>query len=148
MLHKIGNITVRPELTIPEFYSKANLIVNQFRRENETWQRTLEFLIDEDIILKGRISDILKNMNQTDEGILKRMEHFHNRLLKENDSVRLLRTEVADMEKHLNQNYFVEADSLNNMKNHQRDLRKDLETAESEFQKLKSEFNSYIDKIL
>jgi hypothetical protein len=127
---------------------KYNLLINQFRRENESWRRTLIFLIEEDIILKAGISEILKNMNHTDEGVLKKLEHFHGRLLNENDTVRILRTKVSDMEKQLNRDYFFNPDWLTNIKRHQVTLRKEIEKAEMEFQRLKFDFNDYIDGIL
>lgn len=136
------------ETTTPTLNPKVNLLINQFRRENESWRRTLEFLIEEDIILKAGISEVLKNMNQTDEGILKKMEHFHNRLIKQNDTVRLLRTGVADMGKKINLDYYFETDLSNSITRIQRILRKQIETVEVEFLKLKFDFNDFMDGIL
>lgn len=141
-------ITVYLETTIPKMNAKINLLISQFRRENESWRRTLAFLIEEDIMLKAGISDILKNMTQTDEDILKRLEQFHNLLMKENDTVRVLRTGVADMEKKLNRDFHYDTDLTNNHIRVQRRLRKQIETVELEFLKLKFEFNEYIDGIL
>lgn len=138
---------MQSETTIPILSSKVNLLFSQFRRENESWRRTLEFLIEEDIILKASISEILKNMNQTDEVILKRLEHFHSLLLKENDTVRLLRTDVSDIERKLKSEFF-DSDLLPSIKHHQNRLRKEIETAELDFLKLKFNFNEYIDGIL
>ncbi len=135
------------EAAIPKPDPKANLLISQFRRENESWRRTLEFLIEEDIILKAGISEVLKNMNQTDESILKKLEHFHNRLIEQNDTVRLLRTGVADMGKKMNPDYYFEPDLSNSITLTQRMLRKQMETAELEFLKLKFDFNDYIDRI-
>lgn len=136
------------ETTIPIPNPKVNLLISQFRRENESWRRTLEFLIEEDIILKAGISEVLKNMNQTDEGILKKLEHFHNHLIKQNDIVRLLRTGVANMGKKINLDYYFETDFSSSITRIQRILRKQIETVELEFLKLKFDFNDYIDGIL
>lgn len=133
---------------IPQLYPGPNLLLNQFRRENQSRTRTLEFLVEEDIILKAGISEILKNMSQTDEAILKKLEHFHSRLIKGNDTVRLLRTEVANMEKQLKLDYYFDTDWLDNIKCHQAILRKEIGTAEMEFLKLKFDFNDYIDGVL
>ncbi|MEO6838587.1 MAG: hypothetical protein ABI261_00585 [Ginsengibacter sp.] len=136
------------ETTIPTPNPKGNLLISQFRRENESWRRTLEFLIEEDIILKAGISEVLKNMSQTDEGILKKLEHFHNLLIKQNDIARLLRKGVADMVGKINQDYYFEPDFSNSITRIQRILRKQMETVELEFLKLKFDFNEYIDGIL
>ncbi len=139
---------MHPETTMPISNPTTNLLISQFLRENESWKRTLGFLIEEDIILKAGISDILKNMTKTDEGILKRLEQFHNRLIKENDTVRLLRSGVADMEKELNRDFYFDTDITNSISRVQRILRKQMETVELEFLKLKFDFNEYIDGIL
>lgn len=136
------------ETTMPISNPMSKLLVSQFRRENESWRRTLGFLIEEDIILKAGISDILKNMTETDEGILKRLEQFHNRLMKENDTVRVLRTGVADLEKKLNRDLYFDTDITNSISRVQRILRKQIETVELDFLKLKFDFNEYIDGIL
>lgn len=136
------------QTTIPILNSKVNLLVNQFRRENEGWRQTLEFLIEEDIILKEGISEVLKNMIQTDDGVLKKLEHFHNLLIKQNDTVRLLRTGVADMGEKINLDYYFETDLSNSITRIQRILRNQMEKVELEFLKLKFDFNDYIDTIL
>ena len=139
---------MRSDTTIPLQNPKVKLLISQFRRENESWRRTLEFLIEEDIILKAGISEVLKNMNQTDEGILKKLEHFHNHLIKQNEIVRLLRTGVANMGKKINLDYYFETDFSSSITRIQRILRKQMETVELEFLKLKFDFNEYIDGIL
>ena len=126
----------------------ANLLVSQFQRESETWKRTLEFLTEEDVNLKVRLSEILKSMDQRDDSLLERFEHFHNRLLKENETIGFLRLEVIQAEKQLIQNFSVDVDWLKDIQNKQMKLRKDMEKAELEFHKLKFDFNNYISEIL
>ena len=139
---------MQSETKIPVPNPKFNLLISQFRRENQSWMRTIEFLIEEDIILKAGISEVLKNMNQTDEGILKRLEHFHNRLIKQNDNVRLLRTGVADIGKKISPDIFFETDLINSITRIQTILRKQIETVELELLKLKFDFNDYIGGVL
>ncbi len=139
---------MQSENIIPITNQKVNLLISQFRRENQSWLRTLEFLMEEDIILKAGISEVLKNMNQTDAGILKRLEYFHNRLIKQNDSVRLLRVGVADMGKKINLDNYFETALINNITHIQSILRKQMETVEMELLKLKFDFNDYIGGLL
>ena len=139
---------MQSETKIPVPNPKFNLLISQFRRENQSWMRTIEFLIEEDIILKAGISEILKNMKQTDEGILRRLEHFHTRLIKQNDNVRMLRTRVAEIGKKINLDYYPETDFSHTITGIQKILRKQMETIELEFLKLKFDFNDYIDGAL
>ncbi len=127
---------------------KANLLVSQFRSENETWNRTLESLTEEDVNLKMRLSEILKNMDECDDSLLETIENFHNRLLRENETLGFLRSEVTKIEKQLIQNFSINADWLKEIQYRQRILRKDMETAELEFHNLKSDLNNFIGEIL
>ena len=127
---------------------KANLLVSQFQSENETWKRTLEFLTGEDVNLEVLLSEILKNMGQPDDSLLERIEHFHNRLLKENETRGFLRLEVTEVEKQLSQDFSDDTDWLKEIQNRQKKLRKDMETAELQFHKLKFDFNNNISEIL
>ena len=137
-----------PETTIHIPDPKTNLLYSQFHRENESRRRTLAFLIEEDIILKAGISEILKNMNPTAEDILKKLEHFHNRLLKENDTVRTLRAEVADMDKQLDRYFCIDKDLSDSIRQQQHLFRKKIKIVELEFLKLKFDFNEYVEEIL
>ncbi|MEO9147129.1 MAG: hypothetical protein ABI237_16390 [Ginsengibacter sp.] len=87
-------------------------------------------------------------MNQTDGSTLKMLEHLHSRLIKGNDTVRLLGPEVAEMEKKLNRDFSDDANLLNSIKCHQSRLRNEIEAAEKEFLKLKFDLNDYIGGIL
>ena len=139
---------MQSENNIPITNQKVNLLISQFRRENQSWLRTLEFLMEEDIILKAGISEVLKNMNQTDAGILKRLEYFHNRLIKQNDNVRLLRVGVGDMGKKINLDNYFDTALINNITHIQGILRKQMETVELELLKLKFDFNNYMGELL
>jgi predicted RNase H-like nuclease (RuvC/YqgF family) len=126
---------------------KANLLVSQFRSENETWNRTLESLTEEDVNLKMRLSEILKNMDR-DDGLLERIEHFHNRLLKINESIAFLRSEVSKIEKQLFQDFFINTEFFSELRHCQKKIRKDMEIVEFDFHILKFDLNNFIGEIL
>lgn len=136
------------ELRTPIFIPKFSLLINKWRRENESWRRTLVFLNEEDIILKAGISDVLKNMISTDEDILKMVEQFHSNLLSQSDTARFLRKEVDDMQRQLIGEFYGDSDWLNSLNLQQRRLRIGIKNMELEFLKLKFDFNNYIDRIL
>ena len=123
-------------------------ILSQFRHENETWKRILEFLSDENIYLKNRLSEILRNIVDHDHVQLNKIEQFHNRLLNADDRIKLLRKEVAENEMSLNRYICLDGSLQKDFQKKQNKLMKDLKSAEGEFNKLKYEFNSYLDEIL
>lgn len=126
---------------------KANLLVSQFRSENETWNRTLESLTEEDVNLKMRLSEILKNMDKRDDGLLERIEHFHNRLLKINETIIFLRLEVNKIEKQLLKESAINTELLSGIYHMQKKIRKDMEMVEFEFHILKFDLNNFIGEI-
>ena len=128
--------------------SKANLLANQLLLENATWKRTLEFIIEEDVNFKIRLSEILKNIYQPDDITLEKIEHLYNRLLKGNEALALIRGEVSDIERQLGRDFCEQPDRLKGIQEKQKELRKNMETAELEFHKLKFDFSNYISEIL
>lgn len=128
--------------------TKEVSIISQLHHENETWKRVLEFITDENIHLKNRLSDILRDFNEQDHRLLEKIELFHNRLLHADDITRKLRKEVADKEIILEKHPFINLESLKDFQKKQQKLMKDLHSAETEFNDLKYEFNSYLGEIL
>ena len=126
---------------------KANLLVSQFLSENETWKRTLESLTEEDLNLKKRLSEILKNMDQCDDKLLESIEGFHNRLLKINETIAFLYQEVNKSEKQLLLELNIDTEFHSERRHLQKKIRKDMETIEFEFHTLKSDLNNFIDEI-
>lgn len=126
---------------------KANLLVSQFLSENETWKRTLESLTEEDLNLKKRLSEILKNMDQRDDKLLESIEGFNNRLLKINETIAFLYQEVNKSEKQLMLELNIDTEFHSERRHLQKKIRKDMETIEFEFHTLKSDLNNFIDEI-
>ncbi len=123
-------------------------ILEQFRHENETWKRSLEFIVEENIILKNRLADILKETNNNDEGLLERLENFQNHFLKEDEIIKFLRKEISEEDKLLTQEIYVDGNLYKDIRMKQKKLRKGIEIVEQRFNKLKQEFNTYIGEIL
>ena len=126
---------------------KTNLLISQFRSENETWNRTLESLTEEDVNLKMRLSEILQNMDKRDDRLLDRIEHFHNRLLKINEIIKFLRVEVNKIEKQLLPKFVIKTELISDMGHKQKKIRKDMEMVEFEFHVLKFDLNNFIGEI-
>lgn len=127
-------------------FSKT-VLLTQLLEENETWKRALEFLTDEDVKLKTRLSELLKNLNQPDEITLDKIEYLYGRLLKENETLGTMRARVSDIEKLLSCN-FINSNYLELIQEKQNKLRKDMEAAELKFHTLKFDFSNCISEII
>lgn len=128
--------------------AKGSPLLNQFQHENETWKRVLEFLKDENIILKNQLSGILPNIAEADDGLMEKIEYFQNHFVKEDEIIRLLRIELSEQGKLLVREMYEDGDVLKEVKHTQKKLRKEFEFAELHFNKLKYEFNDYLAEIL
>ncbi len=117
------------------------LKLRQLQYETDTWKRLLVFMMDENIHLKIRLSEVLNN--KFNESMLEQVENFHNDFLKEDDLIGLLRNEVAEIEMLLDKEMDGEI-SFKKAESKIKKLRNNLLVAENQFSKLKLEFYSYL----
>jgi hypothetical protein len=118
-----------------------DLKLKQLQYETETWKRLLGFMTDENIHLKNRLAEILKN--QFDESALEDMEIFQNHFLKEDQRIGLLKNEMAELDKLLVREAFEDGAIIRKFDNKLRRLRRNIKNAEAQFTKLKMDFNNY-----
>ena len=71
----------------------------QVQHESDGLKRSMIFILDENVYIKNRISDLLKY--DFDTALLEEMETFQKNAIKMDDLVRLLRNEIAELDKLL-----------------------------------------------
>ncbi len=118
------------------------LKLKQLQYEAETWKRLLGFMVDENIHLKNRLSEILKD--RFDKNLLDEVESFQSRFVKEDEMIGLLRNEVAELDKLLAREIFEDGSLIHKVDKKLKTLRSNISNAEKQFGKLKTEFNSYL----
>lgn len=118
------------------------LKLKQLQYETETWKRLLGFMTDENIHLKNRLSEILKN--KFDKNLLEEVEIFQTNFIKEDEQISLLRNEVAELDKWLVREVFEDGSIIRQVENKLKRLRSNLKNAETHFTKLKIDFNNYL----
>ncbi|HEY5406512.1 MAG TPA: hypothetical protein VIJ92_05485 [Ginsengibacter sp.] len=113
----------------------------QLQHECKTLRRLLAFLKEENVLLKNRLSDILKD--SFDKNLLGEAERFHNASIREDERMHLLRNDLASLESvlattvHGKENINGEIDAM------LRELRNNINIAENQFLKMQSDFNKY-----
>jgi glutaredoxin 2 len=120
--------------------SKPNL--KQFQDESDTWKRLLCLLMDENVRLKYRLAEVLKD--KFDKHLLDEVEIFQSRFIKNDGLIGLLRNDVVELDKLLVRERFEDGEIKKKVGTQLSKLRNNIETAEIQFNKLKSEFNSYL----
>ena len=118
------------------------LKLKQLQYEADTWKRLLGFFMEENIHLKNRLSEVLKN--NFDKKLLEEVENFQSRFMKEDNLIGLLRNNVAEFDKLLLRESFEDGQLKKEVVRRVKTLRKNIENAEVEFSKLKKEFNNYL----
>ena len=119
-----------------------DLRLKQLQYESDTWKRLLNFMMDENIQLKNRLSEILKD--KFDKNLLVEVEVFQNNFIKEDERVALLRNDVAELDKLLVREICEDGKIINKIEIRLQNLRNNIMHAEIQFGKLKSAFNSYL----
>ena len=118
------------------------LKLKQLQYESDTWKRLLGFTMDENIHLKNRLSEILKE--NFDKNLLEDVEVFQTRFLKADEMIMLLRNDIGEFDNLLNREIFEDGTIMKQVSKELKRLRKNIRTTEEELGRLKSEFNSYL----
>lgn len=121
------------------------LKLKQLQYECATWKRSLGFMMEENIRLKNRIAEILKD--NFDAGLLENIEMFQNNFINEDTRMSLLRDDVADLEKLLTNQFFENEVKIKEAVDSKlKKVRNNIIEAEKQFSGLKMSFNNYLSK--
>ncbi len=118
------------------------LKLKELQYETENLKRLLGFMSDENIHLKNRLTDILKN--DFDNSLLEDVENFHCHFVQEDEKIRLLKNEVAGLDNLLAGEIFEDGTHIKKVNSTLIKLRNNLRNAEAQFANLKMEFNNYL----
>jgi hypothetical protein len=120
--------------------------VEQFRYEGASWIRALDYLQQENIMLKNRLAEIMKC--QVDKNMLEQAEAYQNTFLGKDAILAILRHDIKEVDKLLTQiNGEANGAGVRLLKR-QLKLRQDMEKMENEFNRVKAQFNSYLAEAL
>jgi len=112
----------------------------QFVHENKTWLRLLEFFKQENTVLKNRLAEVLDHKNNKE--FLALAEHFQNLFIIKDEFIDELRHDVNGQVQALTGKDKTMPDQKVIKK--QEKLRNEMEYMETDFSKLKNEFNRYL----
>lgn len=116
--------------------------INQLQYETDTWKRLLGFIMEENILLKNRLSDVLKDT--VDRHFLEEAEHFQSCFIKEDELVGLLKNDITELDKLLTMKKTADRNVIREIMQKLARLRRNLANVETQFSRLKLGFNSYL----
>jgi hypothetical protein len=119
--------------------------VRQFQDLFEAWKQWLNSRMEENVLLKNKITEILKN--NYDHNSLEEIEEFQTHFIAEDELIHSLRRDVNEldnfMHSRLAENGKLERSFYTKMEN----LHKDISNSITRFGILKAGFNDYQNKI-
>ena len=102
--------------------------------EREQWLQTLEHMLQDNIYMKNKLAEIIKE--DISAASLERAEYFHNELLNKDAIVALLRYDII----HQSRISVTDVNENAVSQKHEK-LRSDMQMMEAEFGRLLNEFN-------
>ena len=112
------------------------------RQESDTWKRILEFMTEENIHLKNRLSEILKG--DLEEDLLVTAEIFQNSFVREDELIRLLRKDVSVFDQWLTREIYEDGAIVSKVMKSFNVIRKNISESEIQFNQLKYQFSNYL----
>ncbi len=119
-----------------------DLELRQLQYESDTWKRLLGFIEEENIHLKNRLSEILKS--GFNDNLLDELENFHGRFMREDELIRLLRNNVAELDDLLEREVFEDGKIVKEIRRKLKNLSDNIQNVQERFTRLKLEFNSFM----
>jgi len=119
----------------------TELKLMQLRHEINTWKRMLSFMQEENVHLKNRLSDVLKE--RFNKNLLDEVEFFQTNFIKEDEVIGLLKSEVAAIDNILKW-YLITHENNLLIKKRIENVRNNIDAAERDFTKISIDFNKYL----
>lgn len=117
------------------------LTVTELRHESDKLKQRLGSMIDENVSLKCRLSEVLKE--KFDKKMLLEVEEYQNYFVREDELIGLLRNDIAMLDKLMSSSQRSGAE-MSPIDKKLRMLRSNILSVENQFGMLKAEFVSYL----
>lgn len=114
-----------------------DIYLKQLIFEIESWKRTIDFIENEIIFMKGRMSQILREY--PDDSLLNSIEQFQNKLLVQDKMIQIFRIDLGNQIQAV-KNLLNDTNFLMETLKRQKKFRSEIETAHSQFEKMRDEF--------
>lgn len=130
-----------PLLNYKGKFSTQAALTSQFAHEVESWTRLLRFLSDENVQIKTRFANLLKNFE--DNRHLMQLEQFNDSFISQDELIKLLRKEVEGITRMLQRDDINNRDQSALLGKKIAGLRKNIQVAEQQFVELRRRFDQF-----
>lgn len=118
------------------------LKIKQLQYEISSWKRFLDYLTEENIQMKNRLSEILKD--KFDSYLLEEVDGFQTRFIRKDNLVEVLRNEVMELDETPVAEIFKDEKIFKKITAKIKRLHKNISNTEKQFSKLKSDFHKFL----
>ena len=118
------------------------LKIKQLQYEISSWKRFLDYLTEENIQMKNRLSEILKD--KFDSYLLEEVDGFQTRFIRKDNLVEVLRNEVMELDETPVAEIFKDERIFKKITAKIKRLHKNISNTEKQFSKLKSDFHKFL----
>jgi len=105
--------------------TNPGLKIRQFRHEIEAWKRSLEFIMQENTILKNRLAEVL-NSTSNHSNFISESEEYQNSFVQTDEHIWLIRKEIAELDQLLLRDIYPDDKYLNAVIQKQKKLSVDM----------------------
>lgn len=123
-----------------------NAGVDQYLHENMTWQRTLDFYLQENSFLKTRLSQVLDD--STGDDLVAKAEHFQNSFINNDECIKDLQSDIILVQRSIKESLNGEHTDETKMIQKHKKLYNEMGNFEKNFAVLKNEFNQFLGSII
>ena len=128
---------------------QPSVLIEQYLNESAGWKQTVAEIQDKNLVLKSRLSAIVKFLDNRSPGLIEKMEQFYDLLLREDEITGFLSDEIKAHTKYLEKEASLPyAAPWAEAGRRQTSLGSQVLKAKQEFQDLNTAFNSYAEEVL
>ena len=114
----------------------------QLQFECNTWKRMLSFMMEENVYLKNRLSEILADAG-TSEGLVE-IEDFQSRFLRSDELIRILRNDVAELEQFISDQKEDAVSENPQIHSKLSRIRLNIPLVQRQEERMKADFNNFL----
>ena len=119
--------------------------LEQFQVKIESWKQLLNSWMEENILMKSILSDILKN--NFDQNSLEEIEEFQTKFISEDDLIHSLKKDIIDLYKLLSIGIFEDQQMQKLFDSKMKNLDNDIPNSTTSFRIVKAAFRDFRHKI-
>jgi len=118
--------------------------LKQIEKEAEHWKIILGFLQQENIVQNNKLADTFKEKKERTVNTLETAEQYQTRFLQQDETFRLMRNEIVELEKIVVSEEFNHKNHCREIEIKEKKLAREIETLQKNYNLLSAEFTVFL----